>query len=817
MTDRHPLPGQHTDRNIALAFGSLVLVLMLVVLLLGSYYSTRLAEENERELEATIVGMLSTSMQRVSFSGKFHARMFVEQMVQSQPRLSYIAIADSDGVIIAHSDSTQNGHTLKHDQANIAKQVLVSKQTSFSHVGDDDAPIRQIAAIFHAGFEDRTPGVIFVGLSLAEAQQKRHAIDLQLTLFATLLALLSVATTFALSRRFGHSIRSMANQLDGILRHSPLFIRIGDRSGEVLAASDTYHEAAHTNPKLFSEEHDAYLRGEEVTHEIQPNPDQVLSVTSFPVEIGSKDEPIQVCTVGVDITTQRRAEEALRDNKERLRITLDSIDDGVIATDGEGRVQHMNPVAETLTGLTRAAALGQSLNAVVSTSPADEDDDDAFDILDGASERTLHDANGVVRRIASSAAPMLDAKGERIGSVLVVRDVTERHHTELQLRHQSRLQSIGQLAGGIAHDFNNMLTGLIGATELLELALSGKDDLGDEVEEYINLILTTASRAGELTEKLLAFSRKGGQRAQLFDAHAMINDTVALLMRSVDKQIEIVTDLHAEETNIKGDLSRIQNALLNLGLNARDAITERGHITITTRSVDFDASSCKAKPFELTPGRFIEVTCRDDGSGMSEEQRAHIFEPYYTTKDGGQGTGLGLASVYGTVTHHHGAIEVYSALGEGSTFKIYFPTTQERPALALNHPAAPRGNARVLLVDDEEFVREVARAILERLGYEVVIARDGVEGVERYKAEHEQIDVVLLDMLMPRMNGRDAFHAIRAINPEAKVIAISGYARNIDIEALVADGLMGYLRKPYTHRELATAVATGLRGVERCS
>lgn len=376
--------------------------------------------------------------------------------------------------------------------------------------------------------------------------------------------------------------------------------------------------------------------------------------------------------------------------------------------------------------------------------------------------------------------------------------------SEERLRQSEKMDSIGRLAGGIAHDFNNTLSAILGGAELIELNLPPEDKVN---RQMVQLIKNASKRASDLTTNLLTFSRQGKPISTLVNIHTIINETLALLKHTIDKGVEIIAELDAEFVSIMGDPSQIQNAILNLAINARDAMPKGGTLNITTKNIVFDQNYCDASSFELIPGEYIAIDVRDDGEGIPKDVQERVFEPFFTTKAHGKGTGLGLAAVYGTVCMHDGAITVYSELEMGTRFHIYLPVLVETEDVLLYNTddldMIDSGSGTILVVDDEEVVRTTAKMLLTFLGYDVLLAVDGVDGLERFKQNSDKIKVVILDMIMPHMGGADTFRAIREIAPDAKVIISSGFIRDESIAALLKEGVVGFLPKPYQRKELA--------------
>ncbi len=384
----------------------------------------------------------------------------------------------------------------------------------------------------------------------------------------------------------------------------------------------------------------------------------------------------------------------------------------------------------------------------------------------------------------------------------------EREQLQERLAQAEKLEAIGQLAGGVAHDFNNQLNAIMGFAELLDMSLED-----EELQGYARLIGQACNQAADLTRKLLAFARKGKLLTVAVDIHRVIADVVALLQRSIDRRIEIVQHLNARRSTVLGDPSQLQSALVNMAINARDAMPEGGTLTFTTELRVLDEAYCRAQPHEMEPGTFLQVGIQDTGTGMDPETCRRVFEPFFTTKPQGKGTGLGLASVYGTVKQHHGSIYVYSEPGQGSCFQVFLPLTEEQAAPAvLPRPVAEPGSARILLVDDEELTRAWVSGLLQNLGFHVTACCDGVEAVDFFRENWGETDLVILDLIMPHVSGKDTFHALQAIHPEVKVIVASGFSLDGEAQSVMDAGAKGFLQKPFQGAELSNLIKSVLNG-----
>ena len=391
----------------------------------------------------------------------------------------------------------------------------------------------------------------------------------------------------------------------------------------------------------------------------------------------------------------------------------------------------------------------------------------------------------------------------------IVEDVTERVKSEKkrkmleeQLSHSRKMDAIGQLAGGVAHDFNNMLGGIMGATQLLKLPKRKLDKKG---LKYLDLIEQASTQAADLTSKLLAFGRKGKIMSTSIDIDIIIDDTVAILSKTIDKKIKITALKKGKNSIVVGDNTAIQNSLINLGINSSHAMKDGGKLTYETQNVTFDKSYCDLSVFKIIPGDYVEISVRDTGCGIESENLKKIFEPFFTTKDLGKGTGLGLASVYGTVLDHRGAIDVYSEVGVGTVFHLYLPNSNEDRSLVVENKSEKivLGSGKILFIDDEEIIRVTGVHLLEEMGYEVVVFSNGLEAIDYFKKEFENIDLIITDMIMPEISGREIFYKLKEIDKNSKIIISSGFTKDEDLNEMKKDGLAGFINKPFRNVELS--------------
>jgi two-component system cell cycle sensor histidine kinase/response regulator CckA len=533
----------------------------------------------------------------------------------------------------------------------------------------------------------------------------------------------------------------------------------------------------------------------------------------FPLLAGS-GAPYGVCTISTDITDRKLAEKALRESEERYRTLFHRNLAGVYRSTVDGRILECNDAYARIFGYaSREDALGGGANALYPTPAARE----AFiESLEREGVLINHEFEG--RRKGGGAVWLLEnahlVPGEEPGARGFIEgtlvDITERRRLEGQLRQFQKVEAIGQLAGGVAHDFNNILGVITGYGELALRQLEPEHPVRPRVDQ----MLKAAERAAGLTRQLLAFSRKQVMQPRLLDLNAVVADTHKMLGRLIGEDIQLVIHAAPGLGTVKADPGQIEQIILNIAVNARDAMPKGGSLTLETANVDLDKDYAAAHP-PATPGRYVMLAISDTGIGMDQETQQRSFEPFFTTKPEGQGTGLGLATVYGIVKQSGGYIWVYSEPGCGTTFKVYLPRVDEPTEAA--RPAgppgeAPRGHEMILLVEDTKTLREVIRETLEERGYTVLLASNGEEALALARGREGPIDLLLTDVVMPKLGGGEVAKLLSALRPEIRVLYMSGYTDGaISQHGVLGEGVM-LLEKPFTGDKLARAVREALDG-----
>jgi two-component system cell cycle sensor histidine kinase/response regulator CckA len=518
------------------------------------------------------------------------------------------------------------------------------------------------------------------------------------------------------------------------------------------------------------------------------------------------------CALSLHATQQRRqkAEQSLR----KLSCAVEQSEDVILVTDSDGIIEYVNPAFEILTGYSKEEVLGQSPSMLKSGEQPPALYRELWATIRGGNvDRNIlvnRRKNGQLYYVDESSSPIRDDEGRITHFVSNVRDLTERLRVEAQLLQAQKMDAIGRLAGGIAHDFNNLLTII---TSYSELALDTVVP-ASSTQLRIQEILSAARRAADLTRQLLAFSRKQPQALRVAELNPVVNGAVKTLHRLIGEDIDLVFVPGAGLGRVRLDPVQTEQILMNLAANSRDAMPQGGRLTIETSNVQLDEQYAGRKKAIIPTGRYAVLTVSDNGSGIPADDLSHVFEPFYTTKPSGKGTGLGLATVYGIVKQNHGFVWVYSEPGMGATFKIYLPCVQDHSVVAEISETRPepalRGTETILLVEDEEPLRRASAEFLSLRGYTVLEARDGLEALSIAKNHREAIHVAITDVVMPRMSGGELGKKLGTFRPETRLLFVSGYAGQVVLNHHVVDVENNFLQKPFTLKELAGKVRTVL-------
>jgi PAS domain S-box-containing protein len=521
-----------------------------------------------------------------------------------------------------------------------------------------------------------------------------------------------------------------------------------------------------------------------------------------------------------DITKRRRAEDLLKFSEEKYRTLFEESQDGIFLSTPDGKLVDVNPAGVEMLGYSsKEELLKVDIAKDLYFNPDDREEYKRNLMRQGYVidfEFTIKRKDGSKRIVLESASSVRDNVGNIVAYRGFVRDITERKKLEDQFRQSQKMEGIGTLAGGIAHDFNNLLGIILGYTTLIE---SGSLD-PEKYAQSLDTIKKAVDRGAGLVRQLLTFARKADPSFESVNINETVSELGKMLQQTFPKTLNIIMDLHEEMPSIVADTTQVHQALLNLCVNARDAMTESagslatGTLSISTGFVG--GASIRQKFSAAVANEYVIVRVGDTGVGMDDATRSRIFEPFFTTKERGKGTGLGLAVVYGVINSHHGFIDVESEKGKGTTFILYFPV-QSRTIITSVNPASPKveeanGKETILLVEDEEMLLDLLKSLLEEQGYHVLTAKDGLEGLETYKSHKETVALVLSDMGLPKMGGWDMFQKMREVNPKVLAILASGYFDpTLKLDMLKA-GAKDFIQKPYVSNEILARIREILDG-----
>ncbi|MEO7649259.1 MAG: PAS domain S-box protein [Bryobacteraceae bacterium] len=521
------------------------------------------------------------------------------------------------------------------------------------------------------------------------------------------------------------------------------------------------------------------------------------------VSIGELQEGDRLVFTGVlrDISERRAAEENLRKVNETLRAIIQASPVGIVGCDSLMNVTQWNSAAERIFGWSESEALNRPLPYAGKEESGEAQVVNAV-LRQGGSytvEKSCRRKDGGLAEVSISTAPLRNEDGSISGAVGMITDIAERRRLETQLRQAQKMEAIGLLAGGVAHDFNNLLTVISGYSDLLILKLQP----GDRSAHYALEILQAAEQATALTRQLLAFSRRQVTQPRVLDLNSVIGNMTTLLGRLIGEDVELHTDLRAL-AGVKADSGQIEQIVLNLAVNARDAMPHGGRLFIDTTDVDLGEAFTRTH-FGVQPGTHVRLTVTDTGSGMDEETKRRIFEPFFTTKEFGKGTGLGLSTVYGIVKQNEGTIWVYSEPGMGSSFNIYFPAFAERkePAPILPEENSLQGTETILVVEDEAALRTLTVDLLRGRGYMVLAAAGVPQAKEICESYQGRIELVVTDVVMPRGSGRDLARWAEVSRPDMRFLYMSGYPDHTIMHHGVLDEGVAFLQKPFSEKSLA--------------
>jgi len=681
-----------------LRFGASLLLVVLAAMGAGWLYVDAQLERDENQLAATLAQVVSKSIHRVSFSGKWHAQLLIEEYIEEQPDLVYLRIEEKDGSVFAAAGELPEVFG--------PAPVATAGSPAFRDLVVGGQPVREVVTVFRGGFEDRVIGVIRVGISHQRAANRFRTGVIALIVFGLLATVAGMVVVVRVSRAVSRPVQSLATEFAGILAHTPLPLCIQDRDGVIVRVSSRFQE-----------------------------------------DFGG----------GRPVEGRKLADLVSREER-----------DALLAEDEELRAGRAVP----------------------------------------RRERTLR-AGGEDRRYLTGRFALTEqSDGPVVYLVSVALDITEQRALEETLLQARRMESIGQFAGGVAHDFNNILTGIAGVTDLIAMIDGAPDELRGHCDEMRSL----TGMAAELTARLLSFGRKQVTVVAPQDLNVVVQDLRGFLGRILRADVPIEMVLGPPEVlPAEVDRGQIDQVLMNLVSNARDAMPDGGRIRVTTGREELSEPTIVGKEL-LAPGSYGVITISDEGTGIPAEIADRLFDPFATTKKLGKGTGLGLSIVYSIVTRHGGSITFTTEAAEGTTFSVYLPLCDPGklagPASAAATPVGPEEALKILVVEDNAFVRNSVVNALMRLGHEVWQAADGEQGVSRFAEDPARYDLVLVDVVLPHMNGAEVCAEITRLAPDTHVLFMTGYDEGILDDIGHDSDRLGWIQKPFTIAQLTKRIRT---------
>ena len=511
----------------------------------------------------------------------------------------------------------------------------------------------------------------------------------------------------------------------------------------------------------------------------------------------------------ISYANMKKALEQERLAEAKYRGIFENSIEGIYQSSPDGRIINCNPATASILGYSspeQVTACVFDIGQQFYVNPQQRGEllhmmHDGLDVKNFEVE--FHRIDGSRQWMCLNCRPFFNERGELLHLDGNIQDITERKNLEKQLQHSQKMEAVGTLAGGVAHDFNNILTAIIGYGNLVQMQMTENNPS----KAHLDALLVAADRATNLTRSLLAFSRKQDVELKPVNLNDVVLDAEKILRRLIREDIELKTSLSSDELTVMADIGQLEQVLMNFAANSRDAILGTGSVSISIEMTVLDLEFRNLHSYG-EPGRYALLTYSDTGTGMEENTRQRIFEPFFTTKEVGKGTGLGLSIVYGIIKQHKGYIYCYSELGRGTTFRIYLPIINAHTVKTggESNVPLPTGTETILLAEDDELVRNLIRALLEKFGYRVINASNGEEAVSLYAEHQDEISLVLLDVIMPRMNGREAYRQIQQLTNGIKVIFTSGYTADLFRKEEIYDTETAFLSKPLSPKELLVTI-----------
>lgn len=832
------------DRKRGFAFGLVMFLILGIVSTVSGRLFYSLQNDEENRLVQTIASILGEAVGRISFSGKYHARILLDEMRKQLPEIAYISIESTQGMIESHTHNDRHGLTVNDQEKAVIARSLQRNGPVIRELSTESGAVKEVVLPYRTGIASVASGVVRVGIGVQEAREKQRRYLLLHILMMILLTFSAVWIMQILSRRFASRLEASEKALEDshelfslFLRHSPIYAFIKEvdaKESRVLHVSDNFQEMVgikadqmigKTMAEIFPADFAAKITtddwavasGGKILKIDEDLGDRNYTTVKFPIVQGDKT---LLAGYTIDITDRKRTLAMLANSNALTTAVLESTSEAILVVTTEGTIVRWNQrfidLWKISPELLQAGMREPVLQHVTSQIRDPQGFYDKVMELYAHPERQTEDLLETVDgRFIERYSQPLWLEGQITARFWSFRDVTARRlaeqekiHLEARLRQAEKMESVGQLAGGVAHDFNNMLGVILGHTELA----MGKLDISQPLHEDLEEIRKAATRSADITRQLLAFARKQTVTPKVINLNHTIEGMLKMLRRLIGENIELQWQPGAELWPVRIDPSQIDQILANLCVNSRGAIADFGTITVSTANHLLATREGVASD-DLPPGEYVRLTVSDDGCGMDQHTLAHIFEPFFTTKGVGEGTGLGLATVYGAIKQNGGTIIANSVPGMGSTFTIFLPRHFGEPPLATQVSPTPRQApaklATLLVVEDEPAVLAMTATMLDSLGYQVLQAVTPEEALSLATPD-QAIDLLITDMMMPMMNGRELAQLLQSRLPKLRCLYLSGYPADIIGEKGNFPEHLHFLQKPFTLAALAEKVRQAL-------
>jgi two-component system cell cycle sensor histidine kinase/response regulator CckA len=781
--------------KLAFTFSLVLVVVSGTVAIQSVQRETNTLRRELKKQGLTIAKAFADGSNDAFLTDRFVNAMDFIQTISKQRYVAYALLADKNGKIRAHSELQKIGNLVTNPVSRAINEGRAFVTTVTVGEGKDAYEITVPVTL-----KGNVIGIAQIGYSLESIQLSTAKATKQIAITTIGSLIMGILLAFALSHQLAKPISKLRDAAKGVAGgnfKTQIDIKRKDEIGYLASAFNSMTASLQKTTTSIENLNQEIAKRKRAQEALESAHDELDNrVKERTADLAKANEELQE-----KIAERKRAEEALVQAKEDWENTFDAISDMVMLLDNDHRIIRVNRTTAKALNATKESLVGKKCYEAIHGQSHPIRKCPLVLTMKTIDAHTLEITEpGLGGTFICSTSPIVDSEGELTGYTHTLKDITESKRLEAQFQQAQRLEAIGTLAGGIAHDFNNLLMGIQGNVSLMLLHM----DSTHQYYERLKNVEKQVESGARLTSHLLGYARKGKYVVKPVDLNQLVEEICETFSRT-RKQITIRRELADDPFPIEADSGQIEQVVLNLLVNAADAMPGRGDLFLQTMNVTH--KDMTGKLYKPKRGDYVVLTVTDTGMGMDKETMERIFDPFFTTKDMGRGTGLGLASVYGIVKGHGGYIDVESKKGQGTTFSIYLPASEKEVHKAVKTAGEViEGTGTVLLVDDEQVILEVGQDLLEAIGYRVLIARDGNEAIEVYKKNRDEIEIVVLDMVMPGMGGGEAYDRIKGINPDIKILLSSGFSIDGEATEILERGCDGFIQKPFNIKEFSQAI-----------